>query len=374
MMNIAYKYRIYPNKEQEKLFIKTFGCCRKVWNLMLNDKRKSYVSTKSFGKQYPSDYKKDFPFLKEVDSLALANVQLNLQSAFRNCFDKKRKSKNEFPKFKSKHKAKNRYTTNNQKGTIALDNNFLKLPKVGKVKIKLHRKPKENGNITSVTISKENDKYYASILFRYEEEIDKKKVNKDKVLGLDYSSNSLYVDSNNHKCDMPHYFRENQSKLRKAQRRLSRKIGSKKNETKSKNYLKQLNIVNRVHTKIANQRNDFLHKESRRLANNYDVVVVEDIDMKNISQGLGLGKATMDNGFGMFRLMLKYKLEQNGGQLIKVNKWYPSTKTCCCCGNKVKSIPLGQRTYICDKCGMVIDRDYNAALNIKNEGLRILGL
>ena len=374
MMNIAYKYRIYPNKEQEKLFIETFGCCRKVWNLMLNDKKKSYASTKSFGKQYPSDYKKDFPFLKEVDSLALANVQLNLQSAFKNCFDKKRKSKNEFPKFKSKHKSKNRYTTNNQKGTIALDNNFLKLPKVGKVKIKLHRKPKEDGNITSVTISKENDKYYASILFRYEEKIDKKLVDKDKALGLDYSSNGLYVDSNNHKCDMPHYYRENQSKLIKAQKRLSRKIGSNKGETKSKNYLKQLNKVNKVHTLIANQRKDFLHKKSRELANTYDVVIVEDIDMKNISQGLRLGKAIMDNGYGYFRELLKYKLEQNGGQLIKVNKWYPSTKTCCCCGNKVKSIPLGQRVYICDKCGTVIDRDYNAALNIKNEGLRILGL
>ena len=173
---------------------------------------------------------------------------------------------------------------------------------------------------------------------------------------------------------MPHYFRENQSKLIKAQKRLSRKIGSKKSETKSKNYLKQLNKVNMVHTLIANQRKDFLHKKSRELANTYDVVVVEDIDMKNISQGLRLGKATMDNGYGYFRDLLKYKLERNGGALVKIDKWYPSTKTCSCCGNKVKSIPLGQRVYICDKCNTVIDRDYNAALNIKDEGIRTLGL
>ena len=374
MMNIAYKYRIYPNKKQEELFMKTFGCCRKVWNLMLNDKIENYKQTNTFGMFTPAMYKKDYPYLKEVDSLALANVQLNLQSAFRNCFDKKRKSKNEFPKFKSKHKSKHRYTTNNQGNTIVLRDGFIKLPKVGKVKIKLHRKPKENGNITSVTISKENDKYYASILFRYEEEADKKVVDKEKVIGLDYSSSGLYVDSNSHKCDMPHCFRENQSKLRKAQKRLSRKIGSNKGETKSKNYLKQLNKVNKIHTSIANQRKDFLHKKSRELANTYDVVIVEDIDMKNISQGLRLGKATMDNGFGYFRNLLKYKLERNGGILVKVDKWFPSTKTCSCCGNKVKSIPLGQRVYICDKCGMVIDRDYNAALNIKNEGIRILGL
>ena len=354
--------------------MKTFGCCRKVWNLMLNDKIENYKQTNTFGMFTPAMYKKDYPYLKEVDSLALANVQLNLQSAFKNCFDKNRKTNNNFPKFKSKHKAKERYTTNNQKGTITLDNNFLKLPKVDKVKIKLHRKPKENGNIISVTISKENDKYYASILFRYEEEADKKVVDKEKLIGLDYSSSGLYVDSNSHKCDMPHYYRENQSKLIKAQKRLSRKIGSKKNETKSKNYLKQLNKVNKIYTSIANQRKDFLHKKSRELANTYDVVVVEDIDMKNISQGLKLGKATMDNGFGYFRNLLKYKLERNGGILVKVDKWFPSTKTCSCCGNKVKSIPLGQRVYICDKCGMVIDRDYNAALNIKNEGIRILGL
>lgn len=208
------------------------------------------------------------------------------------------------------------------------------------------------------------------VLFEYEEEIPVKTVNK--VLGLDYSSNSLYVDSNNHKCGMPHYFRENQSKLRREQRKLSRRIGSKKDETKSNNYLKQLNKVNRVHLKTANQRKDFLHKESRKLADEYDVICVEDINMQSISRCLKLGKATHDNGFGMFREMLKYKLEQNGGQLIKVGKWYPSTKTCNCCGNKVKSIPLGQRIYSCEKCGTVIDRDYNAALNIKDEGLRIL--
>lgn len=170
---------------------------------------------------------------------------------------------------------------------------------------------------------------------------------------------------------MPHYYRENQSSLAKAQRKLSRKIGSKKGEAKSRNYIKALAKVNKIHNHIANQRLDYLHKKSRELANKYDVIVVEDINMKNISRSLRLGKATMDNGFGLFRNLLDYKLKEKGGYLIKVNKWYPSTKTCSSCGSVVKSIPLGERTYVCDKCGLVLDRDYNAATNIKKEGLKI---
>ena len=369
-MNKAYKFRIYPNKNQQILINKTFGCCRKVWNLMLNDKIENYKQTKGFGKQTPAQYKSEFTFLKEIDSLALANVQINLERAFRNCFSKTRKKKNGFPKFKSKRKSKKAYTTNNVNNNIELLDNEIKIPKLGNVKAVFHRLPKEDYVLKSVTISMIAGKYFASVLFEYEEELPIKTVNK--VLGLDYSSSSLYVDSNNHSCDMPHYFRESQSKLRRAQRKLSRRIGSKKDEIKSHNYLKQLDKVNRIHSKIANQRNDFLHKESKKLAIEYDVIVVEDLNMKNISRCLKLGKATHDNGFGMFRTMLKYKLEHNGGQLIKISKWYPSTKTCNCCGNKVKSIPLGQRIYSCEKCGSVIDRDYNAALNIKDEGLRIL--
>ena len=369
-MNKAYKYRIYPTKDQQILINKTFGCCRKVWNLMLSDKIENYRQTKSFGKQTPVMYKEEYSFLKEIDSLALANVQMNLQTAFKNHFDKKRKTNTEFPKFKSKRKSKKAYTTNFVNGNIELLDNSIRLPKIGNVKAVFHRLPKEDYVLKSVTISMIAGKYFASVLFEYEEEVPQKKT--DKVLGLDYSSSSLYVDSNNHKCGMPHYFRENQSKLRREQRKLSRRIGSKKDEIKSNNYLKQLNKVNRVHLKTANQRKDFLHKESRKLADEYDVICVEDINMQSISRCLKLGKATHDNGFGMFRTMLKYKLEQNGGQLIKVGKWYPSTKTCNYCGNKVKSIPLGQRIYSCEKCGTVIDRDYNAALNIKDEGLRIL--
>lgn len=149
-MNKAYKFRIYPNKDQQILINKTFGCCRKVWNLMLNDKIENYKQTNSFGKQTPAQYKSELLYLKEVDSLALSNVQLNLEGAFRNCFDKKRKTNTEFPKFKSKHRSKKSYTTNFVNGNIELLDNEIKMPKLGNVKAKFHRLPSQKSliNIT----------------------------------------------------------------------------------------------------------------------------------------------------------------------------------------------------------------------------------
>ena len=157
MANKAIKYRLYPTTEQATMFAKTFGCCRKVYNLMLNDKIESYKTTGKFVSVTPAMYKKDYPFLKEVDSLALANVQLNLQSAFKNCFDKNRKKKNGFPKFKSAKHSRKAYTTNNQNGTIAIIDNTIKLPKIGKVKAVIHRHPEAHWIIKSATISQNSE-------------------------------------------------------------------------------------------------------------------------------------------------------------------------------------------------------------------------
>ena len=163
-MNKAVKYRLYPTNEQKIMFAKTFGCCRKVYNLMLTDKIASYKDTKSFGKQTPAMYKSDYPFLKEVDSLALANVQLNLQSAMKSCFDKSRKKQNGFPKFKSAKHSRKSYTTNNQKGTVAIVSDwYIRLPKIGKVKAVIHRKPDAGWTLKSATISQEN--VFTIILF-----------------------------------------------------------------------------------------------------------------------------------------------------------------------------------------------------------------
>jgi putative transposase len=371
-MNKAIKYRVYPTTEQVNKFTQTFGCCRKVWNLMLADKIAYYKATGESLQTTPAQYKKDYTFLKEVDSLALANVQINLQSSYKAFFDRKRKKRNGFPKFKSKKHTRKSYTTNNQKGTIAIiDDKYIKLPKIGKVKAVIHRQPKADWIIKSATVSQESDRtFYISVLFEFEKNIIQV-AKSDNAIGLDYKSDGLYMDSNGNIGSNHKYYRESHRKLAKEQRKLSRKAGSKKNQTKSNNYLKQLKRVNKIHRHIANQRLDNLHKLSTEIANQYDVVCVESLDMKAMSnKGFGNGKATLDNGYGLFLNMLEYKLSDRGKYFIKVDKWYPSSQLCSCCGSQ-KKLTLSDRIYKCD-CGLKLDRDYNAAINIKNEGLRLL--
>ena len=377
-MNKALKYRLYPTKTQMQLFARTFGCCRKVWNLMLSDKIESYKTTGKFVAVTPARYKSDHPYLKEVDSLALANTQLNLQSAFRNCFSKSRKKCNAFPKYKSAKHSRKSYTTNNQKGTVAILENAIRLPKVGMVKAVIHRVPDPDWRLKSATISQDSDgKYYASVLFAYESTAAESapiiEICTENAVGLDYSSESLYVDSNGDHGSDHKYYRESRNRLAKEQRRLSRKIGSKKGESKSSNYLKQLHRVNKIHKHIANQRKDHLHNLSTGIANRYDIVCVETLNMKSLAnKSFGNGRSTLDNGYGMFLNMLEYKLSDRGKCMIRVNKWFPSSQLCHCCGTgnpKVKNLDV--RKWQCPSCGEIHDRDINAAKNILKEGLRI---
>lgn len=375
MTNRAIKYRAYPTTEQSIMFAKTFGCCRKVYNLMLSDKIESYKSTGKFVTVTPAKYKKDYPYLREVDSLALANKQMDLQEAFRNTFSKSRKKKNGFPKFKSAKHSRKSYTTNNQKGTVAIiDNKCIKLPKIGKVKAVIHRVPDDSWTIKSATVSQESDgKYYISVLFEFENTVNPYVADKTNAIGLDYASDGLYVDSNGNTGTNHKYYRESHNKLAKAQRKLSRMQGSKKHEVKSNNYIKQLRKVNKIHRHIANQRLDNLHKISTEIANQYDVVCVESLNMKAMSnKGFGNGKATLDNGYGMLLSMLEYKLSDRNKYLIKVDKWFPSSQICHCCGMlhpEMKNLAIRKMT--CD-CGLTISRDQNAAINILKEGLRLL--
>ena len=374
MTNRAIKYRAYPTTEQSVMFAKTFGCCRKVYNLMLSDKIESYKSTGKFVTVTPAKYKKDYPYLREVDSLALANKQMDLQEAFRNCFSKSRKKNNGFPKFKSAKHTRKSYTTNNQKGTVAITNNSIRLPKIGHVKAIIHRKPDDNWSIKSATVSQESDgKFYISVLFEIADTINTYVADTTNAIGLDYASDGLYVDNNGNVGTNHKYYRESHDKLAKAQRRLSRMQGARKHEIKSKNYIKQLRKLNKVHRHISNQRLDNLHQISTKIANLYDVVCVESLNMKFMSnKGFGNGKATLDNGYGMFLNMLEYKLADRGKYLVKVDKWFPSSQTCHHCGAlhpEMKNLSI--RVMDCD-CGYHIDRDQNAALNILTEGLRLL--
>lgn len=374
-MNSAIKYRLYPTSEQKIMFAKTFGCCRKVYNLMLSEKIESYKTTGKFVAVTPAKYKKDFPYLKEVDSLALANVQLNLQSAFRNHFDRNRRKKTGFPKFKSAKHSRKSYTTNNQNGTVAIiDNRYIRLPKIGKVKAVIHRVPGTDWKLKSATVScSSDDRYYVSVLFEYENSASAYVADENNAIGMDYASDGLYVDDKGNIGTNHKFYRESHKKLAKEQRKLSRKKGSRKGEDKSHNYLKQQRKVNRIHTHIANQRKDNLHKISAEIANQYDIVCVENLNMRNMSnRGFGNGKATLDNGYGMFLDMLEYKLANRGKYLVKVDKWYPSSQICHCCGKRHPEMKdLRIRTMRCE-CGYVMDRDRNAAMNIKKEGLRIM--
>ena len=375
MANKAIKYRVYPTTEQIIMFAKTFGCCRKVYNLMLSDKVESYKSTGKFATVTPAKYKKDYPYLKEVDSLALANKQLDLQEAFRKRFSKSCKKKNGFPKYKSAKHSRKTYTTNNQKGTVAIiDNKYIKLPKIGKVRAVIHRIPDDDWVINSATVSQESDgKYYVSVLFEFDNIINPYVADKTNAIGLDYASDGLYVDNNGNVGTNHKYYRESYDKLAKEQRKLSRMQGSKKGEAKSHNYIKQLRKVNKIHRHIANQRLDNLHKISTEIANQYDVVCVESLNMRSMSnKGFGNGKATLDNGYGMFLSMLEYKLSDRSKYLVKVDKWFPSSQICHCCGTlhpEMKNLVV--RTMKCD-CGLTISRDQNAAINILQEGLRLL--
>ena len=363
-MNKAYKYRIYPNAVQRELFAKTFGCVRFIYNKMLADKIAHYQETGKMLTITPVQYKQAYPWLSEVDSLSLCNAQLHLQTAFRNFFRDKTFG---FPQFHSKKTQRNSYTTNKVGNNIAISNGYLKLPKAGLVKAKFHRQIPENYRIKSVTVSMRADgKYYASILTEYEATIPSVDLNPEKALGLDYSSPHFYVDSEGHTAEMPHYYRNVEHALAKEQRKLSRMVNG------SSNYQKQKRIVAKLHAKIRNQRKDWQHKESRKIVDNWDIVCVEDINLKGMAQGLRLAKATNDNGFGQFRTYLAYKLAEQGKKLITIDKWYPSSKLCEKCGVINTELTLADRSWICPSCGSLIERDHNAAINIRNAGLAMI--
>lgn len=361
-MNRAYKFRLYPNSEQQQMFAKTFGCVRFIWNKMLSDKISWYEEHKTMLKNTPAQYKTEFEWLREVDSLALANAQLNLQTAYGNFF---RNTKMGFPKFKSKKSGFNSYTTNNQGGNIRIEGNKIKLPKIGFVRFVQHRQIPSDHVIKSCTISfTSSGKYYISILTEYEIEQPSPSLCSSKSLGLDYSSPHFYVDSQGNEADYPQFYRKAEKNLAKEQRKLSNmKKGSANRE-------KQKRKVARIHEHIANQRKDWIHKRSTELARDWDYICVEDINLRGMAGALSLGKSTNDNGFGMFRTFLSYKMEDRGKRLIKISKWFPSTKACNECG-MIHDLRLSDREWICE-CGAHHIRDINAAINIRNEGLRLL--
>lgn len=371
----ALRMRIYPNEEQRAKIDQTIGACRFVYNHMLVRNKKSYerrgehLSYNEMQNLLPA-MKKYLPWLKDADSQALKYACRQLNTAYDRFF----KKKSNFPKFHSKRMNRQAYTTT-KKTSIAYDadNRKVKLPFLGWMRCSDNR-ILDNPEFKSATISRQNGKYYVSITYSIEKTVHPVAVSESQALGLDYKSNGLYVDSEGNAADMPKWFRDSQAKLKKEQRKLRNKIGFKKGEPKSHNYSKQLQKIQSIHEHIANQRLDYLQKESTRLANQYNTILIEDLNMEAIAnKGFGNGKATLDNGWGMFTTMLDYKMEERGKHLQKIDRWFPSSQTCSVCGcinSETKNLSI--RKWTCLECGTEHDRDINAAINIKQEGLRLL--
>ena len=367
----AYKVRLYPNDNQQLFFAKSFGCTRFIWNRMLSDKIEYYKATKETLNNTPAQYKKEFEWLKEVDSLALANVQQNLRGAYNAFF----KNGTGFPKFKKKS-IKDSYTTNNQKGTVAVTHNTVKLPKIGHIKAKFPNRM--NGLIKSITITKTaTGQYYASVLV---ETIVDERPNTQSNIGIDLGLTDFIVLSDSTKVANPKFLSKLQDKLAReqkilAKRRAVAKLANRK-LSDSRNYQKQKFKVAKVYEKITNSRTDFLHKLSFNLIKNHDVIAIEDLNVKGMVKNHKLAKAISDSSWSTFTTMLAYKAEWYGKTLVKIDRWYPSSKTCSGCNHLLTKaeLPLSLRSWDCPSCLQTNDRDINASINILNEGLKLATL
>ena len=360
----TYKYRIYPTDAQVVFFAKTFGCCRFVWNKMLDKKLQAYKKRERISQDTPAKYKDEFPFLKEVDSFALCNVQLQLEKAFKDHFRNRKQFK--LPKFKKK-RDKQSYTTNNAHNSIRVDfeKRLLYLPKIRDgVSIELHRS--FDGKIKSVTVSRTNDgKYYASILVETGNRRNKVVEPKSKACGIDLGLEHFATITNDFgscKVEHPKYLRRGEERIKRLQKSFSRKQKGSKNSEKAR-----LRLA-RQHAYISNARNDFLHKLSKAIIDENQVVVVEDINVKGLLQSR-LAKSISDSGWAKFLTYLKYKAEWYERTFIQVDRFFPSSKLCHRCGHKNEDLALHDRTWCCPACGETHDRDVNASINLYFVGL-----
>ena len=381
------KEEIFPTEEQKQKILQTLGCCRFVYNYMLSRNRKAYERRKepvmnAFAMcNLLPHLKQVYSWLREADSRALQQSCRRLSVSYNKFF----KEKKGYPKFKSRKCPVQSYTVTGIKISHITDS-FVKLPSLGRVKWNPKRKV---GFVhTSATILVKDDRYFVCLVTETENKTVPIIVSdNEKVVGLDYKSDGLYIDSNGYCADMSHYYRKAQRRLKRLQKKLSRQIEShivgyrakrrpvfNRKLSDCKNIQKQRKKVAVLSKHIANQRKDFLHKQSIAIAKQYDVVCVEDLNMQALAnKGFGNGKATLDNGYGKFLAFLQYKLEERGKYLVKVDKFFPSSQICSDCGYRNDAVKdLRIRHWKCPCCGEEHDRDVNAAVNIRNEGLRLL--
>ena len=357
------KVRLYPDAQQQQSLAQAFGSCRWLWNYFLNLMNQTYQETgKGLSgyeiKKIIPQLKKEHEWLSLTYSQCLQQVCLNLGVAFNNFFEKRAK----YPKFKSKHgKQSIQYPQN-----VKIADSQLILPKIGKVSAIIHREIE--GKIKTVTITKNcSEQYFAAILFEDGKE-KPESIAEGKAIGIDLGLTHFAITSDGSKFDNPRILNKHEKNLKIKQQQLSRKEkgSSNRNQARKK--------VARVHRKITNCREDFLHKLSRRIVNENQVIVVENLHVKGMIQNHCLAKSIQQVGWGMFCTMLKYKAENEGKIYQEVDRFFPSSKTCHVCLNQVGKLPLDIRYWTCEECQSKHDRDINAAINIRDEGLRILRL
>lgn len=361
----AYKYRIYPNNEQKVQIAKTFGCCRFVYNHTLAYRKEKYEKEKkSVSKTDCNNYcnrelKKEYEWLKEADKFALTNAIYNMDSAYRKFF----KEHAGYPKFKSKHGSHKSFTTNFTNGNIMADfeNGKVKLPKLKEVKAKLHRP--FSGQIKSATVSQvSSGKYYVSILV---ETGCEKPGYANHNVGLDLGIKDLCITSDGKKYENPKAITKYEKKLAKLQRQLAHK------ERRSQNYCKTRKKIALCHEKVTNTRKDYLHKMSHEIISENQVIVLENLQIKNMVKNHHLAKLISDASWYELTRQLEYKARWNGREYIKIDTFYASIQLCSACGYKnIATKDLSVREWICPVCGAMHDRDVNAAKNILAEGLR----